>query len=128
MQRCRHIEGYPQGIVRGKVGGLLVFDMVLGTGTSTAGGLGRLVSPGLGGVQTNRILIGTFVVFRIQRTDDLVEEGPFLVVHVTGIVRVEAVQVFGQLEQVVGAAGLVELRIGMGVTLGDAVGGHAQHL
>ena len=66
----------------------------------------------------------------VQRAHYLVVEHPLVVVHVACVVGVKAVQVLGQLGQVVGAAGLVDVRVGAQVALsvGCHVVVHAQHL
>ena len=112
--------------------------MVLHTRTSAAGGLRCLVAPGLRGVEAHGILIDRLVLTRIERADDLIVEHPLVVVHVAGIVGVEAVQVLRQLCQVVGTAGLVDGRLGMqlaaspagdvGTHRGDLRVGLAEHL
>ena len=56
----------------------------------------------------------------VDGAHELVVEQSLIVVHITGIVRIEAVQIFGQLSQIVGTASLVERRF--------RIVGHRQHL
>ena len=66
----------------------------------------------------------------MQRTYNLVIEHALVIVHIRSIVGVEAIQVFGQLGQVVGTAGFVQCRIRrrLSVAVSCRVGVHAQHL
>ena len=123
----RQIEGYPKtglslplfrlpsfggvGGVFYEVSGLLIFHMVLSTRTTTTGALRSLIAPRLRGIEAHGILIEHLILMGIDRAHQLVVEKPLVIVHIAGIVRIEAVQVLGELCQIVGTAGLVERRL-----------------
>ena len=67
---------------------------------------------------------------RVERTYYLVVEHPLVVIHVSRIVGVVAVEVLGQLGQVVGTTGLVQCRVGaeLAIVVGGHIGVHAQYL
>ena len=112
MGRSRHIERYPYRLVIHKVSGLLILHMVLHTGTTATGGLRSLVTPRLRGVETYGILVHRLVLFRVQRTYNLIIQHTLVIVHIPRVVRVEAVQLLSQLRKVIGTAGLVDRRLG----------------
>ena len=67
----------------------------------------------------------------MQRTHNLVVEHTFVVVHVSRVVRVEAIEVLGQLGQVVGTAGLIDGGFGIlraVAPIAAHVGIHRKHL
>ena len=104
--------------------------MVLGSGAAAAALLRGLIAPRLGGVHAHRILIGDAVMFGMQRAYYLVVEYTLIIVHILCVVRVKAVKVLGQFGQVIGAAGLVDIGVGVYVApvIGHDVGVHAQYL
>ena len=127
----RQVESHPQRVLAHEVGCLLVLHVVLHSRAAAAGGLRRLVAPGLGGVQTHGVLVEHGIVTRIQRADELVVEHTLVVVHIAGVVRTEAVEVLGQFRQVVGTAGLVQGGLGVGravAPVGTDVRTHREHL
>ena len=101
------VERHPKRVVTHKISSFLVFHMVLRTCSATAGGLRRLISPRLRRVETHGILIQCGIMLGMEAAHQLVIEQTLVIVHIAGVVRVVAVQVFRQLRQVVGAAGLV---------------------
>ena len=66
----------------------------------------------------------------MDRTHELVVQHALVIVHVAGVVRVEAIQVLGEFRQIVGAAGLVDVRIreDVAVPVGHHAGVQAHHL
>ena len=94
--------------------------MVLGTGPAAARLLWRAVTPRLGSVEPNGILVSHRIVFRMQGTDDLVVQNPLIIIHIASVIGEIAVQVTGQFRKVVGTAGLINL--------GSLTGNHAGHL
>ena len=47
----------------------------------------------------------------MDRTYDLVIHNPLIIIHIAGIIGIEAIKVLGQFGQIVGTASLVHLRI-----------------
>ena len=123
-----HIESHPEGVVVGEISRLLVFGVVLRTRSAAAGALRRLVAEWLGSIQAHRILIAGLILLRIQRTDNLIVQRALDVVEILRIVRLITVQILGQLDEIVGAAGFVDVGISLRFALLQAVGCHAQNL
>ena len=74
-------------------------------------------------------MIGRLILARIHRADNLIVEHTLVVVHIAGIIGMEAVQVLRQFRQVIGAAGLVQGGIGLFHTvLVNDVGTHRGNL
>ena len=104
--------------------------MILGTGAAAAGALGSFAAKRLGGVHAHSVLVAHAVFLRMYGAYKLVVQNPLVVVHVAGIVRIEAVKVFSELCQVVAATGFVDVRVGeqVAVTVAHHAGVHAHHL
>ena len=102
--------------------------MVLRTRTTAASALRSLVAERLGGVETHGILIAGLVLVGIERTDHLIIQGTLVGVHVFGVIRIVAVQILGELQEIVSAAGLVDVGVGLRLTLLHTIGRHAQYL
>ena len=90
---------------------LLVFHVVFGSRATAARLLRCRTAEGFPAVQSHGILVAHPIVFRVYGTHQLVVQYTFIVVHVAGIIRVEAVEVLGEFGQVVGTARLVEVRV-----------------
>ena len=109
-----HVEIYIQGVVALGVSRRLVLHMVLHAGAVAAGKsavviiivslLARIDGQHVGGSVVHPVR-GVMAL----RSGDLVDQGSLIVVHVLRVVRIVVVKVFGQLQHIVGRAGLAVL-------------------
>ena len=104
--------------------------MVFRTGAAAAGLLGSRAAEGFRRIHAHGVLVAHAVVRRMDRTHELVVKHALVIVHVPGVVRVVAVQVLGEFREVIGTAGLVDVRVREQVPLpvGHHAGIHAHHL
>ena len=123
-----HIETYPEGMIVGKISRLLVLGMVFRTCTAAAGTLRSLVTERLGGIQTYCILIAGLILVRIEGTDNLIIQRALDIVEILRIIRVITVQILAQLDEVIRAAGFVDIRISLRFAFLQSIGCHTQNL
>ena len=109
-----HVQVDVQGVVGLGVGGGLILDVVFHTGAVAAGesAVVAVKVTALAGIDGQHVghavvhVLGGVVALRGQ---NLVDDGALIVVHVSGVVGVVLVQLPGELEHVVGGAGLAVL-------------------
>ena len=115
-------------MIVGKISRLLVLGVVFRTCTATAGALRSLVAEWLGGIQSYRILIAGLILVRIERTDNLIVQRALDIVEILCIIRVITVQILAQLDEVIRAAGFVDIRISLRFAFLQSIGCHTQNL
>ncbi len=123
-----HIETYPERMLVGKVSRLLILGMILRTRSTATSALWGLVAEWLGGIQTYRILVGGLILVGIERADNLIVQGTLDIIEILGIVWIIAVQILGEFQEIVGAAGLVDVWICLRLSFLLTIGCHAQNL
>ena len=128
IQLGRQIECHIQVFVRGEIRRLVILGVVFRTGSSAARSLRCLVAEWFGGIESYGILIASLITLGIERTYNLVIQSTLVVVHITRVVGVIAVEVTCQFEQVVCAASFIDVGITLCLTLLHTVCCHAQHL
>ena len=115
-------------MIVGKISRLLVLGMVFRTCTAAAGTLRSLVAEWLGGIQSYRILIAGLILIRIEGTDNLIVQRALDIVEILRIIRVITVQILAQLDEVIRAAGFVDIRISLRFAFLQSIGCHTQNL
>lgn len=98
------------------------------TCTAAAGALRSLVAEWFGGIQTYCILIAGLILVRIEGTDNLIIQRALDIVEILRIIRVITVQILAQLDEVIRAAGFVDIRISLRFAFLQSVGCHTQNL
>ena len=112
MSGSRHVKSYPNSIIIHEIGSLLIFHVVLYTRTATTSSLWRFVAPRFRGIKAYSILVCGLIMTRIHRTHYLIIENAFIVIHVLRIIRIETVQILGELSKIIGTTGLVDRWLG----------------
>ena len=102
--------------------------MVFRTCTTAAGTLRSLVAEWLGGIQSYCILVAGLILVRIERTDNLIVQRALDIVEILRIVRGITVQILAQFDEVIRAAGFVDIRISLRFAFLQSVGCHTQNL